>query len=248
MERVLVICNPFAGGGTSIHKFENFKKFAANSAHEFEFYLTQHPGDYGGIAQAIAVFNPTVVSMVGGDGTVNEVLNVPEVHQRKVHIVPAGSGNDFQRLVYGNIDEQTVYEKSVSKTTASYDLGVCNGRFFLNGVGIGFDGSVARQTVRMKLPFIASSWKYWIAIFKNVLFYKSKPITIIAEDLELTDRLFMVAVANGTDYGGGFKISPWSKADDGVFDLVLLHKMHPLKRLLKIPQVKAGKHGEADFT
>ena len=248
MKSVLVICNPFAGGSTSTKVLNDYKVFSEKQDQaQFHFYLTSGPEDYKGIDSAVNQYNPDVVSIVGGDGTINEILNVRSVRARKIHLVPAGSGNDFHRLVYGNISCEQSFEFALATSEQPYDIGTCNQRYFLNGVGIGFDGSVARQTVRMKLPFLSSTWKYWIAIFRNILFYKSVEMTIRVTGKEVTKPIFMIAVANGTDYGGGFKVSPKSNATDGLLDVVEIGKLHPLKRLLKVPKVEKGKHLNEPF-
>ncbi len=243
MKNVLVVSNPFAGGGVAVEVMEMYRKYAMSQNEvNYQFYLTQGPGDYEGIAAAVDCYEPEVVSIVGGDGTVNEVMNVENVRDKKIHIVPAGSGNDFHKLVYGDktISESIQYSKS--EKTKEYDLGKCNERYFMNGVGIGFDGNVARQTVRMKLNFIPSKFKYWIAILRNILFYKSSDITISYGDTTETHNLFMVDVANGTDCAGGFKVSPLSKADDGELNLIGIRNVSQLKRLAKLQNVKKGKH------
>ncbi|MFT5723834.1 MAG: diacylglycerol kinase (ATP) [Bacteroidia bacterium] len=248
MIKILVICNPFAGGGTSIKVLERYKKFALNhTSHHFDFYQTAQPADFKGIENEVEARQPDIISIVGGDGTTNEIINVPNVRLRKIHLVPAGSGNDFHRLVYGSISCDASFEYVVSEKIQTYDVGICNGRYFLNVVGIGFDGSVARETMRMKLPLLSSKWKYWVAIFKNVLFYRSLTTTVTVKDNVRTQRLFMIAIANGTDYGGGFKVSPESDASDGQLNLVLVGAISPLKRLFKIPKVQAGKHLSESF-
>lgn len=248
MKSILVICNPFAGGSTSTKVLQDYRAFAEQQENaNFNFYLTSGPEDYAGIEAAVEDYQPDVVSIVGGDGTINEILNVAAVRSRLIHLVPAGSGNDFHRLIYGNISCQQSFEFALADQVQTYDIGTCNDRYFLNGVGIGFDGSVARQTVRMKLPFLPSTWKYWIAIFRNILFYKSVEMTIHVEGRDKIKPIFMLAVANGTDYGGGFKVSPKSNASDGLLDVVEIGKLHPFMRLLKVPKVEKGKHLEESF-
>lgn len=243
MQRVLVVCNPFAGGGNALKTLELYKAYASGQDRaEYRFYVTEQPGDYEGMSTAINAFNPEVVSVVGGDGTVNEVVNVPEVRERSLHLVPSGSGNDFHRLVYGNISIRQSIECSASTKRKEYDLGVCNGRYFMNGVGIGFDGSVATHTVRMKLPLLSSKWKYWLAILRNLFFYKGQEMELRYANHVIKEKLFMVDVANGNEYGGGFRVSPRSRADDGLLDVVAIRDLSPLRRIFKLPVVKNGKH------
>jgi diacylglycerol kinase (ATP) len=246
--KVLVICNPFAGGGTAQKVGADYEAFAQQqNQYNFTFYYTKKPNDLEAIQQQLDQFQPNVVSIVGGDGTVNEVLNVQDVHQLTIHIVPAGSGNDFHRLVYGGISMTESIQSVMRTSRDKYDFGLCNDRYFLNGVGIGFDGSVARETMRMKVPFVSSKWKYWIAIFKNVFFYRSLEVEVETASEKIKRRLFMIAVANGTEYGGGFRISPDSDAQDGLLNLILIDALSPIRRLFNIPKVESGKHLSAPF-
>ena len=248
MIKILVICNPFAGGGTAKIVGADYETFAKqHKQHNIIFYYTEKPNDLTAIQEQIHLAQPDEVSSVGGDGTVNEVLNVTDVHNRTIHLVAAGSGNDFYRLVYGPISIAESIQAVMRTGRDDYDFGICNNRYFLNGVGIGFDGSVARETMRMKVPFVSSKWKYWIAIFKNVLFYRSVEVEVKTSNEQIKKRLFMIAIANGTEYGGGFRISPESDAQDGLLNLILIDALSPLKRLFNIPKVESGEHLSAPF-
>ncbi|MBI1306847.1 MAG: YegS/Rv2252/BmrU family lipid kinase [Bacteroidetes bacterium] len=247
MKRVLAIGNPFAHGGRALQVFEDYRAFLLSKTDlDSGFYLTQKDNDIDGMSAAIRDFNPDVISVIGGDGTVNDVVNVTEARDRILHLIPAGSGNDFSRLMNGELNQQQAFDLIHSDKTRECDIGICNDRWFLNGVGIGFDGSVARQTVRMKLPF-STTWKYWIAIFRNVLFYRSTPMIIESESLKLNGRFFMISIANGTEYGGGFRVSPLSLPDDGFLDLVTIGPLNPIARLFQIPAVEKGKHLHKKF-
>ncbi|MBO6515631.1 MAG: YegS/Rv2252/BmrU family lipid kinase [Bacteroidia bacterium] len=243
MRRILVVSNPFAGGGEAVEVMEMYKRFAdEQSDYEYYFYLTQAPEDFDGISSAVDAYKPDVVSIVGGDGTLNEVLNVENVREKIIHIVPAGTGNDFHRLIYGECTVREAFELSKSENIRKYDTGKCNDRYFINGVGIGFDGAVANETVRMKLSFMPMHWKYWISILKNILFYKSTDVKLTYDGKTETRNAFLVDVANGTECAGSFKISPLSKPDDGLLNLVLIRNVSRLKRMAKLNMVKKGKH------
>lgn len=242
MKRVLVIGNPAAHGGRAVALYDEFLIYLkTKTSFEFTGYLTNQANDGDGIRQAVINFKPNVISIIGGDGTINDVINVKEVISIELHLIPAGSGNDFSRLVNGEMSKNEAFELINSTNLMEVDSGVCNGQRFLNGVGLGFDGSIARQTVHMKLPF-STSWKYWIAIFKNIFLYRSTVMNVRVNDSELSQKTFMISVANGTEYGGGFRVSPLSDASDGKLDLVVIGSIPPLKRLFYVPIVEKGKH------
>ncbi|MCB0734237.1 MAG: YegS/Rv2252/BmrU family lipid kinase [Flavobacteriales bacterium] len=245
--RILAIGNPCAHGGEARTQIQRFKSFLSQyPEHSHRIYETSQPKDSIRMASEILEFDPDIISIIGGDGTINDVINVPEARSKILHLIPAGSGNDFSHLINGRITEKESFELVFSPNRRTVDCGQCNHQYFLNGVGIGFDGSIARETVRMKLPF-STSWKYWIAIFKHVLFYRSTPISIQWESNKVEEKLFMISIANGREYGGGFRVSPESDPDDGSFNLVLVKALHPLKRLFQIPVVEKGRHLKKSF-
>jgi diacylglycerol kinase (ATP) len=247
LKRVLVIGNPAAHGGRAKKLYVEYLDFLERKQTiEYQGYLTQKQDDQEGILSEIQNFSPDIISIIGGDGTINDVINVGAARKCDLHLIPAGSGNDFSKLINGLLTKSQAFDLIETPHRVEVDTGDCNTRKFLNGVGLGFDGSVARQTVRMKLPF-STSWKYWIAIFKNILFYRSTQIKIRVNNKELRQKIFMISVANGTEYGGGFRVSPLSDPSDGLLNLVVIGKLGPASRLQYIPIVEKGKHLDFKF-
>lgn len=246
MRRILAIVNPFAAGGTDmtlIKSYIDFLEKDASLAHSY--YLTQKAKDFDGMEEAINSFNPDIISILGGDGTINDVLNVPSARRRTFHLIPSGSGNDFSRLINGSMHIHDTFSLIYSNNRVKCDTGICNGTYFLNGVGIGFDGAVARQTVFVGGRF--TRMKYWIAIFKNILFYRSSQVRLKFNETVKEDQYFMISVANGKEYGGGFRVSPLSDPSDGLLNLVAINKIHPLKRLFYLPVLERGRHLNLSF-
>ncbi len=182
--------------------------------------------------------------MIGGDGTLNDVVNALPSFDIPLHIIPAGSGNDFHQLT----SHRSLNSNSdLSKELVYSDIWSCNGMLFHNGVGLGFDGSIAHQTQYSKIKWLPLGLKYWFAIFRNIFTYRSKKCVIKSEDGSYDGLSFMISVANGTQYGGGFKVAPDAQRDDGLLDVVIIHKIHPLKRLVYVPKVEKGEHMNLDI-
>jgi YegS/Rv2252/BmrU family lipid kinase len=239
---LLVVCNPKAGGGKSVNVLQMFERALKRQSVSFETVLTSGQFDLDTIQKQAKSIQPSVVVIIGGDGTIHDVVNATYDLDVVYHVLPAGSGNDFGQL----IDAPLAIEQSVARLldgkTRKVDVGKCNNRFFMNGLGIGFDGEVAANTVLRRWKFIPTTWKYWIEIFKQVLFYQSKQYSIAEGAGVREERCFMISVANGRAYGGGFQVAPRSEIDDGLLDLVIIKPIPPLQRLLRIPLVEKGKH------
>lgn len=183
--------------------------------------------------------------IVGGDGTVNFFVNRFPNASIPLVIFNGGTGNDVHWLLYGDMSLEEQFIKIETAEATPVDLGSCNDRYFLNGVGIGFEGAVAKDLAgKKKRPGKAS---FLIAILKRLFFYSSKDYTIRSAEINAKGNYLFIDVANGQRAGGGFHIAPLSAIDDGWLDLVMVNKLHPLWRLRYLPVIEKGKHLALDF-
>ena len=182
------------------------------------------------------------VFVIGGDGTLNYFINKYKEIQIPIAIFKGGSGNDFAWKLYGNISPAEYLDRVLSGNFLKVDAGSCNDRLFLNGFGIGFDGAIV-QAMGSRKKFSAGHLAYLCSVIKNVLFYQETLVSLkIDNHSERIEKPFLIAVANGERYGGGFKIAPDAIINDGKLDLILIKQISPWKRLWKIPIVQKGRH------
>ena len=120
------------------------------------------------------------------------------------------------------------------------DAGKCNERYFLNGVGIGFEGAVVKNLIGVKK--FGGKTSFMMAILRQIFFYKEQSYTIKCEEKIIENKFLMISIANGTRYGGGFYVAPLAKADDGLLDANLVQPLSVLKRLRYLPVIEKGKH------
>lgn len=235
-----MVVNPISGGGKAHRVWQREStSWPTDPDLDFKTYQTQKLRDVDGIKAAIDVHNPDVVVSMGGDGTLNDVINAVD-RRLPVLLYPGGSGNDFATLL--KIDpNKTIKERVMHAQIRSVDIGKCNDQLFINGLGIGFDGEVSYRTFRNKSK--VPPWlKYYPAIIGSILFYRETPAKIITEERSEESDYFMITVANGTKYGGGFHVSPKSIEDDGLLDIVTIRKVAPVLRPVYLPAVLLGKH------
>ena len=100
------------------------------------------------------------------------------------------------------------------------DIGRAGDRFFHNGIGIGFDAWVVHESLKIK--YLRGNAVYLAAIFKTLLSYKSPLMEVLYNNEKINENLFLVSVGNGTSMGGGIKLTPFAKIDDGVLDLTII--------------------------
>lgn len=196
------------------------------------------------------------IIVVGGDGSVNAVVNGVLAAGRKVPlgIIPAGSGNDFACNTLGLPREPTAaLERALHGHLQSVDAGIVNGRYFANAFSVGLDADIAAAANRMKkLPLMSGLRLYYSASLRQLLFgYQHCPwlsyrLDDSAQPEQATEhRYVLLAVTNGPTYGAGFRINPQADHTDGHFDVCAISYV-PLVRALKmLPVMQKGLHTTA---
>jgi diacylglycerol kinase (ATP) len=231
MNRYKVIVNPISGRGNGEQSIPLIKNLLEQHGLSYDLVRTERPGHAIELAQQAAVDDYDVVVAAGGDGTANEVLNgLMQAKQAgadaAMGVLCVGRGNDF---AFGANIPPTL-EAGCDALAADHrrliDVGwvegglVPQGRYFGNGVGIGFDAVVGFEALKLKR--LSGFPSYIVAALKTIFLYYHAPLLRIAyDDHELTQPSLMVSVMNGRRMGGGFMMAPDSSPDDGLFDLCL---------------------------
>jgi YegS/Rv2252/BmrU family lipid kinase len=235
-KNIAVVCNPLAGNGRASVLAEKILSELVRRQISHENFEDRWPQDFSGF---------TEVFIVGGDGTLNYFINrYPQIKTPLV-IFKGGSGNDFHWLLYGNKKFEEQLDLVLASDPKPVDAGRCNENFFINGVGIGFDGAVARSLAGKKK--VAGKTSFLIAILKKIFFYRSVTYNIASDEMNETNRYLLLGVANGRRAGGGFHIAPEAAANDGWLDVVFIKPIYPLLRIRWLPVIEKGKHLRLSF-
>ncbi|MFA6553329.1 MAG: diacylglycerol kinase family protein [Patescibacteria group bacterium] len=236
------IINPVAGNGEQMHSIGQIQSYCREQGWTFDTVITKESGEAVILARQAAV-NYEVIVAVGGDGTVNEVATGLVGTSAVLGIIPSGSGNDFALTIGIPKNATKILEILKSGSMKKIDLGQVNGsRYFINGVGVGFDGEAAGR-VRRYLKFVRGFWAYLLAVLRTLVTYRFPQVRVTVDGHEVYyGRLFLVATCNGTRYGGGFYVTPMAKIDDGHFDICLVEKTGRWYALRNLPKFLQGKH------
>jgi YegS/Rv2252/BmrU family lipid kinase len=236
--RFKLIINPIAGGrrGKNFTQkiIENLRLLGISFEHEFSRYI----GHATEIAKQSARKFDAVVA-VGGDGTVNEVVNGIFGYNTPLGILPVGRGNDFFHSLSNNRLIDIILRPFTETKLRMIDVGKINNRYFINVAGVGFDAFVAdiAEPIRFLGP-IAYLSSALIGLFKN----KGFPLNIKIDDKKFDMNALLVAIANGKYFGGGMKIAPDASPWDGKFDVCLIENASKIEILKTLPKVYKGEH------
>ncbi|NLX64051.1 MAG: diacylglycerol kinase family lipid kinase [Clostridiaceae bacterium] len=240
------IINPVAGKGRSLQMVEVIRRRFEDFIDSFKIYITERPGHATEIARNIAATGDAVrVYSVGGDGTLNEVVNgIAGFHNVELGIIPCGSGNDVARHLYSVLDPvKLIIELPLSASTVT-DLGRLNEKYFINIASVGFDAEVTLNSRYFKrFPCVTGSMSYIWAVLATLIKCRKYKLKIKLDDKAPIEKELLLAIfANGSYYGGGMKAAPSAEMDDGKIDFYLIDSL-PRRKILKFfPLFQRGEH------
>lgn len=211
---------------------------------EYEILLTEYPGHAVRLARSQAEpGEPVRLYACGGDGTLNEVLlGAGGSANTEVACVPCGSGNDFVR----NFGGQALFlnlPDLIAGQAVSIDLIETQYGIAAAICSAGLDAQVAYGIPKFRrMPFCGGSMAYNLSIVQCVCGRLGHKLRITADGESVTGEYLMLAICNGTAYGGGFIAAPEASMSDGLLDLVVVKKIGRARMLQVIGLYKSGKH------
>lgn len=235
-KNIAIVCNSLAGAGKAVLLGEKIAVELSKKKIDNTFFKDLWPN---------SLKNFTDVFIVGGDGTLNYFINFYPGIQLPLVIFNGGTGNDFHYMLYHHKTFNEQMHTALNENPKVIDMGKCNEHYFINGVGIGFEGAVARAlTGKKKRPGKTS---FLISILKKIFIYRSKKYFINTDEWNVTGKKLLVDISNGKRAGGGFNIAPEAMADDGLFDIIIADALSPWQRLMYLPVIEKGKHLDLFF-
>lgn len=223
-------------------KIDKIRQVFEKAGKHVEFHVTDHAGHAKEIAAALTL-NGAYADLVamGGDGTLHEVLNgIEDIANCTLGLIPEGTGNDFAQAVQIPSDPVAAAENIIFRAPSPIDfIELESGLRSINAVGTGIDVEVLKRVY-------AKPGKKRIRYFANFLKalhrYKYTSFGVSWDGGEQINLKGMLAcLGNGTQFGGGIKMFPEAKPDDGYIDLVAVDYVSPLRTLTAFLKLMAGK-------
>jgi diacylglycerol kinase (ATP) len=245
--KTIVIFNPAANRNHAQAMEETLKGFI-KSQKNVDWEKTSKPGDAKFISVNAIEDGCNRIVSIGGDGTTAEVVNgmmsFPKPKRPVLGIVPIGSGNDFAGGLGISMKPQASLQEALEGKGKPIDIGKLkansgNEYFWVNVVGIGFDAVVDIHTRSM--PFFSGFWLYLASALKTIMLnHKPYHFTGEMDGKVFARKLLMLIISNGKREGGGFKIAPLAKLNDGFLNFVGVGEISRLRMLMTLPYFLQG--------
>ncbi|MCZ2126918.1 MAG: diacylglycerol kinase family lipid kinase [Anaerolineales bacterium] len=249
--KYFVIVNPVSGRGLGEKSIPHIESFLKEHNLDFTLTRTERTWHAADLAEAAAKNGYDVVVCASGDGTANEAINGimraknAGYNGAAFSTLSIGTGNDFASGVGIPTNLRDGLLALLENKRRVIDLGFVKGgdypggRYFGNGIGVGFDAAVGNESDKVR--WTRGLLAYLIGAIKTVFLYYNPPkVEITLDDETILRRTLMISVMNGRRMGGGFQMAPHSQPDDGLFDLCIAETASKGRILLMIPRFISG--------
>lgn len=248
-----LIVNPIAGAGRTAKKWPQIMALLKSIGLHFEHDLTEAPGHARELAKSAAKKGYELVVSVGGDGTINEVVNglydADNITNVMLGIISTGTGRDYIRTIGIPRAYQEACQCLISPRKLTVDIGVVEytgsgqtvKRLFVNFAGLGFDAEIVKATTQ-KFKALSNTASYLMGLLTTLLLYKNKEISLVIDGEAAERKVCTVLISNGKYGGGGMLAAPDADPTDGLLDVLIIGDLNKPDLLWSLPRVYKGTH------
>ena len=238
--------NPASDGGATGKRWPEIARLAADRGLAGDALLSEHQGQLVDLAREAAIGGARRLVVVGGDGTVNEVVQGLAGREGvELAVIPRGTGWDFVRT-YGiprELDDAIAVARE--GRARQIDLGRATFRegqsYFANIASAGMSGAIAKRTNETSKA-LGGKVSYAWATFAVFARWHNDDVIVTVDGERREARMHDVVVANGRYFGGGMMICPGAEPGDGLFDVLLIGDLTKRDLLLTLPKTYKGRH------
>jgi diacylglycerol kinase (ATP) len=183
------------------------------------------------------------VVVAGGDGTVHQVIQGLAGSECALAILPTGTGNDLARVLGVERDPERALTRALTRRPQWIDLGRVDGHPYAGVAGLGLDGAVNRF-IQEGSHRLHGTWLYAYATLRAVIGFRPPLVRVDYDDGRHEGPAWLAALANSPQFGGGMRLAPAARLDDGWLDLIIVEAVSLLRLLVLFPRIYRGTHVE----
>jgi len=243
----LIIVNPTAGGGRALRLLPWIRE-RLEARPDVVVRVTTRAGEAEEVSANAAREGHDRVVAVGGDGTVQEVVNglLAAGDPAELGVVPVGTGNDLARSLGLPRDPGAAWTIAIGNGLRSLDVArATNGqgrvRWFASAGGIGFDAQVA-AAMATRRGWRAGRAGYLLTTFGELRRFENRAVRMVIDGVTHDRNVLLIAIANGEYYGGGMRIAPGASPQDGRLDICVVGDISRMAAVGQLRNLYRGTH------
>jgi diacylglycerol kinase (ATP) len=258
-----VLANPSAGRGRAASLVEPVRSALHAAGLEVLLLVGRSAAESVALTRAAVADGVAAVVAVGGDGLVHWVVQALAATGVPLAIVPAGTGNDFANVLGGPRNLSSLAAAVAAGRANEVDAGlaapdmlpaaptdptagpteaepVLAERWWTGVLCAGFDSAVNERANRMRWP--RGPRRYDLAVFAELSGLRPRRLVLTVDGDRQEHEVTLVAVGNGPQYGGGMRICPDARMDDGLLDVTVVGPLSRIELVRLKPQLRTGRH------
>lgn len=255
--KIFFIVNPVSAGNKTLKEWPVFEIKLKEKGFKFDWIYTEYPEHATIITREVIKSGYDLIVSVGGDGTMNEILNGFFENgnlindEAKLAVFARGTGCDFIRSFgikrgFENfvkiLEKNEVQKLDVGKVSFLHTSGQVVTKHFLNISDVGLGGETTRRVNKTK-KHLKGFLAFLIGAMLTILKYRNKTIELeIDGKIVKSEKINSVIVANAKYFGGGMYISPNSEVNDGLLDIIIIGDFKTLELIRDFHLIYNGKH------
>lgn len=225
--RVCFIYNPISG----VRRLKSLEDLVRQNLDlnrfDYTIQVTSSPKDAMRLATTAVQDDFDIIVAVGGDGTINEIVQGMGNTPLMLGIIPTGSGNGLARHLEIPLEPEKAIKLINNLNTRTIDIASINGYPFASIAGLGFDARVANKYRKLKKR---GFYGYFRVVMMEFFRYREREYTLSFNDQKINRRALLLSIANSNQFGYNTIIAPTAKPDDGLLDIVIVKKF-PLSEI-----------------
>lgn len=254
-----VVVNPRSGGGRTGREWPAIERSLRAAFPLMSVVATKRRGDATALVRAALREGHHEVIAVGGDGTINEAVNGffdadgPVAPDAVFGFVTSGTGGDFRKTfgiapgaaaAIARLKDATVKPVDIGRLTCLTRNGEPTVRYFINIGSFGLSGVIVDSVNRARIAkLFGGSFAFAIHSVAGMMRYRERTVRIRVDgDFDEIASISTVAVANGQYFGGGMRVAPHARPDDGLFDVIIMGGTSKGRAMADMKLIYTGEH------
>lgn len=240
----IILVNPVAGRKKGKKYGLRIQQLLSKNNILSTIYISEYETHLTKIAKELALQEKCRFYSIGGDGTLNEIIQGIMNTDSEIVVTACGTGNDFIKSISSYFSMRKIIKSSLNSNSKKIDvIKLNNNRYCINVLNAGFDALIAQNLSKFRwVPLVNGKTKYNLAIIYTLFSNKNFKMKIRLNKKIYKQNFTLIAICNGKYYGGGVKPSPNAEVNDGKLDVCMIDSTSFFTKLKLLPKYKTGNH------